>query len=253
MLLIEDDPMVQQVNRLFIEKVDGFRVVGAAANGKEGRAKVAELRPHLVLLDVFMPEEDGVTALGELRKGAYDVDVIAVTAANDTETVKKILRQGVVDYIVKPFTFDRLQQALMQYKHLHQRLEQQETVSQTRLDEVRLPHEGAHTPKKTNRQTLPKGIQRHTLEQIVQYMQRVQEAQSAEEIGDAVGLARVTVRRYLQYLEEANAVTVQLHYGTIGRPVQRYRYVSEDSKPLTREAPVGSDPATSETPEGDTQ
>jgi two-component system, CitB family, response regulator DctR len=108
-LLIEDDPMVQHVNQLFIEKIEGFSVAGVASSGKEGKELIQTLKPDLVLLDVYMPGQDGLSLIQELRQEQIDVDIIAVTAANDTPTVKSFMRYGVMDYIVKPFTFERMQ------------------------------------------------------------------------------------------------------------------------------------------------
>lgn len=216
-LLIEDDLMVQEVNRMFIEKVKGFNVIGVAANGIEGRRKVEELQPDLVLLDIFMPNEDGLKTISKLRQEQLDVDIIAVTAANDTSTVKKLLRYGVVDYIVKPFTFERLKQALEQYKEMYDQLNRNSKFSQDKLDEVMMQKENS----KSNE--LPKGLQLMTLNQILEYLEQMDSPKSAEEIGLEVGLARVTVRRYLNYLETTKKVEMELTYGTIGRPIQLYR------------------------------
>ncbi len=218
-LLIEDDLMVQEVNRMFVEKVKDFEVVGIAANGIEGRKKVKELQPDLVLLDIFMPKEDGLKTISELRQEQLDVDIIAVTAANDTLTVKKLLRYGVVDYIVKPFTFERLKQALEQYKEMYDKLRRNDKMSQDKLDEVMQQKE------QSKHEQLPKGLHSITLKQILDYLERIDCPKSAEEIGSEVGLARVTVRRYLNYLESARKVEMELTYGTIGRPIQLYRLI----------------------------
>jgi two-component system response regulator DctR len=224
-LLIEDDLMVQEVNRLFIEKIKGFKVVGVATNGTEGRQKLKELQPDLVLLDIFMPKEDGIKTISKLRHEQLDVDIIAVTAANDTATIKKLLRYGVADYIVKPFTFERLKHALEQYKEMYDQLRQSEKFSQGKLDEVMQQKENSKTDE------LPKGLQSMTLKQILDYIKRIDQPKSAEEIGSEVGLARVTVRRYLNYLEATKKVEMALTYGTIGRPIQLYRLITkEDSK-----------------------
>ncbi|MCT8138729.1 response regulator [Anaerobacillus sp. CMMVII] len=220
-LLIEDDPMVQEVNRMFIEKVKGFKVIGVALNGTEGRKKVKELNPDLVLLDIFMPKEDGLKTIAKLRHEQLDVDIIAVTAANDTETVKKLLRHGVVDYIVKPFTFDRLKQALQQYHDMYHQLKQNEKFSQDKLDEVMQQKEN------TKQSELPKGLHAMTLKQIIDYLEQIECPKSAEEIGSEIGLARVTVRRYLNYLENAQKVEMELTYGTIGRPIQLYQLIKK--------------------------
>lgn len=221
-LLIEDDLMVQEVNRMFIEKIKGFKVVGVATNGIEGRQKIKELNPDIVLLDIFMPKEDGLKTISKLRKEQLDVDIIAVTAANDTATVKKLLRYGVVDYIVKPFTFERLKQALEQYKEMYDQLRQTDKFSQDKLDEVMQQRENSKSGE------LPKGLQAMTLKQILAYLEKIDHSKSAEEIGSEVGLARVTVRRYLNYLETTKKVEMELTYGTIGRPIQLYRLISKE-------------------------
>ena len=215
-LLIEDDPMVQEVNRMFIEKVDGFEVTGFAATGEQGLEQIERLKPDLVLLDVYMPKKNGLELIRELRQMQIDVDIIAVTAANDTNSVKTLLRHGVIDYIVKPFTFERLQKALNQYKHVYQQLHHIHKVSQDKLDEVMSLNNAEE------KSTLPKGLHALTLNQIYETLKKLDTSKSAEEIGLEVGLARVTVRRYLNYLETIGKVQMDLTYGAIGRPIQTY-------------------------------
>lgn len=215
-LLIEDDPMVQEVNRMFIEKIDGFVVKGFASTGEQGLEQIQLLKPDLVLLDVYMPKKNGLDLIRQLRQMQIDVDIIAVTAANDTNSVKTLLRNGVIDYIVKPFTFERLQKSLNQYKDVYQQLHHIHQVSQDKLDEVMSLNKSEETS------TLPKGLHSHTLKQIYDTLKKLDTAKSAEEIGQEVGLARVTVRRYLNYLESTGKVKMDLTYGSIGRPIQMY-------------------------------
>lgn len=220
-LLVEDDPMVQQVNRMFIEKINGFSVIGVASTGIEGKKQIEQLKPDLVLLDIFMPGQDGLSLIQELRQEQMDVDIIAVTAANDTKTVKMLLRHGVIDYIVKPFTFERLQQAFKQYQDLHKQLNQVGEISQDKLDQVL---SSASKSDEKAALVLPKGLHEQTLSQVYNYLlNEAKEGKSAEEIGASVGLARVTARRYLNYLESVGKVEMELTYGTIGRPIQMYR------------------------------
>lgn len=116
-LLIEDDPMVQEVNREFIASVDGFKIIAAAGNGEEGISLAKKLKPDLVILDIFMPKKDGIQTLQEFRKQHLDSDVIVVSAAKDKETIKLMLQNGARDYIIKPFKLNRIQQALEKYRH----------------------------------------------------------------------------------------------------------------------------------------
>lgn len=99
-LLIEDDPMVQEVNRMFIEGVNGYKVIGTAGNGQDGLRMIEELKPDLIFLDVFMPSFDGISTLQEIRARDLPVDVIVVTAAKETETLRAMMRNGAVDYII---------------------------------------------------------------------------------------------------------------------------------------------------------
>ncbi|MGP4069914.1 response regulator [Halobacillus sp. B29] len=215
-LLIEDDPMVQEVNRQFIERVSPFQVVDVASDGREGVRMAKELSPHLIVLDIFMPGQDGVEALKEIRKHAFDVDVIVITAANDKDTIRSMFRHGAVDYLIKPFKFERLQQALTNYRDFRSEIRGEGALQQQQIDGLvgsKLDHDVKE---------LPKGLNQQTLEQITTFLSRNSDALSAEQVADGVGMARVTARRYLEYLQKIGEVDIDIQYGGVGRPVNRY-------------------------------
>lgn len=216
-LLIEDDPMVQEVNRQFIEQVTPFQVIATAGNGREGVELAEKLSPDLIVLDVYMPEKDGKQTIKEIRAHAFPSDIIVISAAKEKETVRAMLRYGVHDYIMKPFKFERLQQALLSYHSYYSKTTGEGTW-------VRISWILFKKRKKTRNETLPKGLNEKTLEQVQEYIQSRSEALSAEEVSDGLGMARVTARRYLEYLQKQGVVTLDLQYGGVGRPVNRYRY-----------------------------
>ena len=224
-LLIEDDPMVREVNRQFIEKVAGFAVIGQASNGVDGINKIRSLQPDLVFMDIFMPEQDGITSLRKIRELNIAVDVITVTAANDMETVKQVLHLGVFDYIMKPFSFERVQGTLENYKRFKQQIQTERGLTQGELDQLFHYHNGYKKVEPVqegkSEKSLPKGFNRATMEKVVQYLQTVDGA-SAEDVASGVGIARVTARRYLDYLEKQQEITMDVHYGGIGRPINYY-------------------------------
>ncbi|UFT98741.1 response regulator [Radiobacillus kanasensis] len=220
-LLIEDDPMVQEVNRQFINRVDDFHVIDTAPNGKEGFEKVLHVNPDLVLLDVYMPSQDGVELLHQLRKNNIQVDVIAVTAARDKKTIQTILQYGARDYIIKPFKFDRMKQALEKYKRYREELKDKETFSQQQLDQL-LNGIQAEASTKSTTIELPKGLNPSTLQDIISFLKQQQTPLSAGEIAESIGVARVTARRYLEFLKETEQIELSMSYGTVGRPVNRY-------------------------------
>lgn len=216
-LLIEDDPMVQEVNRQFIEAVPPFDVVDIASDGKEGLHLAEKLSPDLIILDIYMPGLNGMDTLKEIRKHAFDVDVIVISAANDKEMVRTMFQNGVVDYILKPFKFERLQQALMNYKNYRSQVSGEGALQQDQVDGLI----GSYV--KEGMKELPKGLNQQTLEQIIQFLQQSDGSLSAEQVADGIGMARVTARRYLEYLQKIGEVEIEIQYGGVGRPVNRYK------------------------------
>ena len=220
-LLIEDDPMVQEVNRQFIERLDAFTVIDTASNGMEGLEKIKESKPDLVILDIFMPSLNGVDTLYEIRKEQWDVDVIIISAANDQKTIRKMIQNGAFDYLIKPFKFERLQHTLEQYYAFRAEVLTGKQLSQTQLDRVLFPAQS--TSKAFTKTDIPKGLNKATLEQVTKYIQTQPGSLSAEEVADGIGMARVTARRYLEYLHEEEILELDVQYGSVGRPVNRYR------------------------------
>lgn len=222
-LLIEDDPMVQEVNKQFIQKVDGFTVIGIAGNGKEGIKLVRELKPKLVIIDIYMPNQDGLETLKQIRSEGHSIDVIAITAARDMETVCRVLQNGAFDYIMKPFKFERLQQSLKNYFLYHNQLKEKEKLTQKDVDTMLLNNKFKNKPEDPD---LPKGLNQVTLDKIIRFLQNQKEPISAEEVAEGIGIARVTARRYLDYLAKIQKVSIDVQYGSIGRPVNRYMFYS---------------------------
>ncbi|RFU69680.1 response regulator [Bacillus sp. V59.32b] len=218
-LLIEDDPMVQEVNKEFITSVEGFQVVAIASNGEEGITLVRQLNPDLVVLDIFMPKKDGIKTLQELRKQKLESDVIVVSAAKDTETIKLMLQNGAVDYIIKPFKLERIQQALEKYRQYRKKLQESAVLSQEQLDLLLYTEQSQKTTD-----SLPKGLNEFTLNEITVYLKKERTPYSAEEVAAAIGIARVTARRYLDFLEKAGVISLAVQYGGVGRPINRYVY-----------------------------
>jgi len=222
-VLIEDDSMVLEIHRQFVERAGPFQVIGTASNGREGMELLRRLTPDLAILDMYMPVQDGLTTLSQLRSEELNIDVIAITAANDLETIRRVLQLGAVDYIMKPFQFERVKQALEQYAAKRGGLTGDASLSQTELDRLLYGHERVEPALKSGEQDLPKGLQAMTLRQIVLYMEEQTGSRSAEEVAEGTGLARVTARRYLEYLQKQGVLLLDVQYGGVGRPINRYQ------------------------------
>ena len=217
--------MVREVNRQFIERVEGFHVIDMAANGIEGLRKIKELQPHLVFMDIFMPEQDGIETLREIRKQQIAVDCISVTAANDMQTIQTILHLGVYDYIMKPFTFERMEQTLLNYRQFKLKMNNAQGLTQQELDDIMYQvRDSAEVPAQqaTSTLDLPKGFNRATMEKVLQFLKQQNTGVSADEVAAGIGVARVTARRYLDYMEKNQQIHVDIQYGSVGRPINQY-------------------------------
>ena len=217
-LIVEDDPMVAMINEQYIGKNKNFHVEGIC---KDGKSALDFLKTHtvdLLVLDVYMPRANGFEMLRQVRKQNMTVDAIMVTAANDRNSLEEALHLGVVDYLVKPFTFDRFQMALEKYISQNSALKDFDTLNQKNID-----HIIDNTRKKTE-EFHPKGIQEKTLLRIMELLDLNKEKWLAgEEIAEMSGLTSVTVRRYMHYLVESGKAICEMNYETGGRPCMKYR------------------------------
>ncbi len=220
--IVEDDPMVACINKQFTEKVAPFKVIGTSTSEGDALTKIKELQPDLILLDIFLPNGSGLNLLKQIRHDNIPTDIILVTAAKDTATIQETLRYGAVDYLIKPFDFERLQQALLNYLNLRQLIVEHADVSQDELDQYNYSVDigGLNTLS-----SLPKGVHFLTLKQLLNYMDSQNTSLSCQQIADALSLSKITAWRYLEYLVEKGKVEVALEYGAIGRPTKHYRIV----------------------------
>jgi two-component system CitB family response regulator len=220
-LIVEDDVRIIEINRRFLDKLEGFHVIATATNGEQAKEMLACTRPNLVLLDVYLPDMLGTELVWHIRQHHRNVDIIMITAAKEIEMVQEALRGGVYDYIVKPLVFERFRERMESYREHFFRTSQAGKVDQEEIDRMlsrRLP---ANKPREA---AMPKGIDSLTLEKVLEAIRQADDSGlSAEEVGKAIGTSRTTARRYLEYLVDVGQARAQLVYGTVGRPERKYR------------------------------
>ncbi len=219
-LVVDDDFMVARIHTQFVERTEGFVVVGVASTGQAAIDDVARLRPDLVLLDVHLPDMSGIDVLRRLRGGGDDVGVLVVTAAREADTVRAAASGGAVHYLVKPFDYDDLRVRLESFRAAHLALSGSGAPGQRAIDAV---FGAAVAPAPAA--SLPKGLSPETAEAVRAALREAGEL-SAAECADVVGMSRVSARRYLEHFVARGSVVVRLQYGGAGRPERRYRVVS---------------------------
>ncbi len=229
-LVVDDDFMVARVHRKFVERVPGFEVIGEVRTGAEALDAVRRLQPDLVLLDIYLPDMTGLEVLRALRAEADPVDVLVVSAARDLETVQEAFRGGAVQYLIKPFTADAMRERLTDFQRRRRSVQSAESGSgEMAQREVDALFGAAATARRPTDAELPKGLTVQTLQLVGSALKSATlddgETLSATECAEAVGLARVSVRRYLEHLVTTGHAEVSLRYGRAGRPERRYRWV----------------------------
>ena len=217
-LIVEDDPMVEMINEQYIKRNKKFEIVAKCNDGSSALNFLEKNEVDLLILDVYMPKMSGFDMLRRIRNKQIMVDAIMVTAANDRESLEEALHLGVVDYLVKPFTFDRFQIALEKYIVQNNALKDIDTFNQTSIDHI------IESSRKKTEGLFPKGIQEKTLQLIIDFLKDNRGVWfTGDEIAKTIGLTGVTVRRYMNYLAESGRVTSEMDYETGGRPCMRYQ------------------------------
>ena len=217
-LIVEDDPMVAMINEQYIKRNKNFEIVGKCSDGASALDFLESGAVDLLILDVFMPKMDGFETLRKIRNKQITVDAIMVTAANDRDSLEEALHLGIVDYLVKPFTFDRFQMALEKYIAQNNALKDIETLNQKNIDHI------IDNSRKKSDDLFPKGIQEKTIELIMEYLNANKSIWfTGDEIAEKVNLTGVTVRRYMNYLAESGRVVSEMNYETGGRPCMKYK------------------------------
>jgi response regulator of citrate/malate metabolism len=219
-LVVEDDLVAADAHRLYVERLDGFAVAGVVHTAGEARRALGRLDVDVLLLDQYLPDGLGLDLCRSLRADGLLVDVIMVTSARDLALVRAAVSSGVVQYLLKPFTFAMLRDKLERYARFRRGVDRAEQVDQTDVDHL------FATLRGTDGAQLPKGMSAPTLDAVASALRGSGDGLSASATGDALGMSRVTARRYLEYLADHGLALRQPRYGQVGRPELRYQWAN---------------------------
>ncbi|WP_142063822.1 MULTISPECIES: response regulator [unclassified Pseudarthrobacter] len=230
-LVVEDEAIAAAAHAAYVGRLAGFELAGTAPDGQSALRLLNEFvaagNPvELVLLDMNLPDLHGLDIARRMRASGILADIIAITAVRELAIVRSAVAIGVVQYLIKPFTYATFADKLESYRQFRQQLagppggSGKAGASQTDVDQafasLRAPSE----------LPLPKGLSVSTLASVQEFMKEQQGAVSATEVMDALGMSRVTARRYLEYLADAGTVSRTARYGTPGRPENEYRWAA---------------------------
>ncbi len=216
-VVVDDDYRVAAIHAAYVSKVEGFEVIAQVHSAAAAVEAVHRLRPDLLLLDLYLPDEHGLDLVARLRRENHlPVDVIVITAAKDADSVRAAMQHGALHYLLKPFSFPALRDKLLSYAQMRSRLATLRTADQRGVDRVY----GAL--RATSQLTGSKGRSDYTLETVESLLAQTGGDLSATEIAERTGMSRATAQRYLTHLHDLGRVTVRLRYGVSGRPEHGY-------------------------------
>jgi response regulator of citrate/malate metabolism len=221
-LVVEDDVRTAEAHAQYVQRVEGFEAAGVAHTASAARRALRDAvergeRFHLLLLDLNLPDGHGLELCRELRAAGLVVDVIAVTAVRELEAVRRAVAVGVVQYLIKPFVFEVFAQKLTAYRQYFDRMRSPvSTLSQREVDTAFAALRTSNAPG------LPKGLSEDTLDAVSELLAAGGAALSASEVAEALGLSRVTARRYLEHLADRGVAVRTPRHGARGRPELEY-------------------------------
>ncbi|WP_309071174.1 response regulator [Arthrobacter sp.] len=224
-LVVEDDPIAAEAHALYVRRLEGFELVGTAGTGSDALAMVRRQSDagaetiDLVLLDMNLPDLHGLDIIRRIRGSGSTVDIIAITAVRELGVVRSAISSGIVQYLIKPFTYSAFSEKLGNYRQFRENLQAQaSSTTQSEVDNalaaLRPPSQGS----------LPKGLSEETLRAVVSFLSTASAPVSAVEVASSLELSRVTARRYLEHLADNGSARRMPRYGTRGRPELEYSW-----------------------------
>ena len=218
-LIIEDDPMVAMIHKEYFKRKEISNDLNHVSTLEEAKEFLANSDTDLIILDNYLADGQGIEFLPELK----GYPIIMITAANDVQTVEAALTNGVVDYLVKPFTYERFSQAIDKVQD-YMKLLSKEKINQDLIDDYlnsgRVEEE---------EDSLPKGLSRITLKKVLENIKEQETGFTTQQVADALDISRITIRKYLNHLVNINVLSEDAEYYTSGRPISVFTVVS-DSK-----------------------
>lgn len=220
-LVVEDELVAANAHLAYVERVPGFAMRGMAHDGAEAIRQLAEPSSgiDLVLLDLYLPDIHGLAVVRAMHTAGHPADVIAVTSARDLEIVRAAVSLGIVQYLLKPFTFAALRDKLQRYAAYRQQIDGAVASSQQDVDLVLARLRGSDS------NSLPKGMSQQSLDAVIAILRPSTGNLSSTEVAIMLGASRVTARRYLEHLADSAVVVRRSRYGSAGRPEVEYQWI----------------------------
>jgi response regulator of citrate/malate metabolism len=205
-LVVDDDFRVARIHAASVERIDGFVCIGEAHSAADARLIIEQERPDLLILDIYLPDEDGLSLLRSLAAAGQAPDTIFITAARDLESVRAAMGLGAIYYLVKPFGFGQLRDQLESYRKWRAQVvaNSGDQADQATVDTLYNLLRGP-APSAGAKRRLPP-----TMSKILDAVLGAADPMGATDIANELGLSRPTAQRYLTELQRRGMVELEL-------------------------------------------
>lgn len=217
-LVVDDDFRVAHIHAAYVQRVAGFVCIGEAHTAAQARAAIEHESPDLLILDIYLPDQDGLSLLRSLAASGTTPDTIFITAARDLQTVRAAMGLGAIYYLVKPFGFPQFREQLDAYRRWLEHLQAEAgKTDQATIDSLFSTLRRPAPRAAGGRPELPP-----TMTKILHVVQAAPQPIGASSVAETLGMSRPTAQRYLTELHRKGLIELELTYGATGRPVNRY-------------------------------
>lgn len=220
-LIIEDDPMVDFIHRNYLEKVNKFQIILSSDSVSDALNKLDHYNIDLILLDIHIKEGNGIQFLENLRLKHHNCEVIIISAVNDGKIVNSGFHFGIVDYLIKPFTFERFESSITSFLDRKKQLNQH-IINQSQIDKLK---NGQNNKQKQDNIFLEKGLSESTYNLVLSTISTLNREFTIQELTDATNLSHVSVRKYVAFMEENEIIEAKQIYTKVGRPYKIYQRI----------------------------
>ena len=226
-LVVEDEPVASAAHAAYVGRMAGFTLAGTAPDGQSALRLLTELSAsgepvELVLLDMNLPDLHGLDIARRMRSAGILADIIAITAVREVAIVRSAVAIGVVQYLIKPFTYATFADKLHQLPALPAAADGAGVRGAADRCVPERGGPGVREPAGAVGTAPAERPVRFHARSVKEYLKQQSAPVSATEVMTALGMSRVTARRYLEYLADAGTVTRAPRYGTPGRPENEY-------------------------------
>ncbi len=225
-IIIEDDPILTKLDVIYMQKCKSIQLKETFRDGEKALSYIAKNPVDLIILDFHLPGMNGFEFIKKLRAISSQTRIIVTTIDNDVDIFIELQNYGIIDFLLKPYTYSRYKEALDNFIEKTEALKDFHLFTQTHADSYYTRNIISPDSVSNARE---RGIQQETSERILEYLRKMSDTPlTLTTILNEIPLSRVTLRRYMQYFSDTGIVTTTANYSTGGRPSLVYMY-SESS------------------------